>query len=237
MSESNVYFFQHDDVIPPYRQVVKGELLLPLSGRNSAPSRLENFGEFQAKNLESSAEETNLKSTSLTNLFSRQPHSYDDTFDAHGLSNDFIHSLTGSMQFKNNESDGSSLPNPILNGTFLPRTCHDPNNNDDTLDDSDTISQSSSTSLEPSDDHCCFVSKSECQKGGRSDGFGLPNWRRLIRHDTFNLDVLGLDKKESDFVTSGVKCDGKMTPMTSLVTSEKNEEDAESISSLSSDDT
>ena len=250
MSDAGHYqLMNHGDIIPQLRhQFLKDQLHLSQQLRNSAPSRLQHLDNYSVDDI-SLTTRYKEKSNSVTSLCPRA------TFRCGGqiFSNGCVVNLSHSMQVPSNSpeiSEDFTPPSPLdpeeLRAAFLPNSGPDANNNDDMLDDCDTISQTSSTSLESYDD--------------RHRGFGLhitgskaatrlasernrDDWRHLIRQDTFKLNRLKLDSKQ---VNGEPIHNGNSAALPACVTEtvkEKLEEtvtsqdDEESLSSFSSDDT
>ena len=255
MSDTRCYqLLNDDDIIPQLRhRFPKDQLQLPQRSRNSAPSRLQHLNGYSADDI-SIASRFSGKSNSLTNLFPRTFFPCGDALTDRSCSNGCIVGFASTMQAPSNSPESLRVSTPPstfdpveLRTAFLPSSCPDPNNNDDILDDCDTISQTSSTSLEGSDERAqCYGIHAPNSKRTRSlvaDRVS-DDWKRLIRQDTFNFNKLRLNDKatngesnqsfgESDSPSSlGEAVGGKSAEVDCAP-----EKDEDSVSSFSSDDT
>ena len=244
MDKAHAYHCVRDDIISKCpHQLEKTSLHLSHSMRNSAPSRLEHLDDFSLGSFEKHL----TKSNSLVTLF----HSHSSHY--HGSSQEESRNPNqGAMSAPSNSqtgSDNSTPPSPWDQKQlkFFPKIFSDPNNNEDleVSDEYETISQTSSTSLEPADSHrycpgthSCSDAKnriSQVDMNGFYDETLASGVPRISAGRAFDdvviadvADTVDSRKHSAESISAELasgrgQCD--------------NDDDLESLSSISSDDT
>ena len=248
MSGAKYYHYSScGDLIPQSsHQFLKEQLHFPHHFCKSAPSRLQHFGGVFPNDISTTSRAAE-RSNSLTNLFQRSDFYYQNSLDDQGFQHIYkLHHTMPIPSSSTTDTDESLIPSPLHPVHVQKNFCADANNNDESEihDDCDTISQTSSTSLEGVDERrSCFGSNgARARTQAFVEDAQSKDWKHLIRRDTFKLHKLNLDDKtaeiDENFVLEHEAIEKTCSDTTPVIDDAVHDnDDVESISSFSSDET